>query len=143
MEELNKLRELTLALNAKEDEQEDVLSLLGFVADNTDGWFDWQVGSEDEFLSDNFKKQLGYEPHEMPNKVDSWRDIINQDDLTKVYVELDKHIQSKGEYPFKTVCRYSHKLGHEITILCRGKVIEYDGDEPKRFVGVHIDITGF
>jgi PAS domain S-box-containing protein len=135
---LDDLRELTQILNNRDSEAIKVNELLSHVAESTDGYFDWIVGSDDEYLSDNFKMQLGYLPHEMPNKVESWQKIIHPDDLKKVYNTLELHIASKGAISCQTQCRYTHKQGHEVLILCRGKVIEWDGDRPLRFVGVHI-----
>jgi PAS domain S-box-containing protein len=140
MIDLKDLRELTDKLNQHDEELQATNAILSSVAGITDGWFDWQVGSEDEFLSDNFKLQLGYKPDEMANKVSSWQNIIYQEDLDTVYKELQKHFDTKGEYPFQTTCRYTHKSGAMIRVLCRGKVIEWDGDKPVRLVGVHIKL---
>ena len=137
---LDKIRELTKVLDSREEEHLTVHEILQNVGDITDGYFDWEVGSEDEYLSDNFKLQLGYKPEEMPNKVSSWMGLIYEEDLDMLHQELDKHFNSKGEYPFQVVCRYTHKSGEKIRILCRGKVIKWENGEPKRFVGVHIKL---
>jgi PAS domain S-box-containing protein len=137
---IDQIKKLTKILDSREEEFFTVHSILKSVGELTDGYFDWQVGSEDEYLSDNFKRQLGYEPEEMPNKVKSWMDIIYKEDLELLQSELNKHFETLGEYPFQVVCRYTHKNGSKIRILCRGKVIKWDNNNPVRFVGVHIKL---
>jgi PAS domain S-box-containing protein len=141
MDILDKLRDLTQKLDSHGVEAETVNSMFIYVAESaTDGYFDWIVGSEDEYLSDNFKLQLGYMPDELPNKVSSWSNIIHPEDRDKVHQELTKHFESEGQHPFQVLCRYTHKQGHEVNILCRGSVIEWNNKQPVRLVGIHIKL---
>lgn len=141
MDTLDKLRDLTAKLSSHGKEADTVNSMFIYIAeDATDGYFDWYVGSEDEYLSDGFKMQLGYRPDELPNKVSSWSKLLHPEDKDKIHEELTKHFESQGKYPFQVVCKYQHKQGHWIDILCRGKVIEWKGAQPIRFVGIHIKL---
>ena len=109
---------------------------------STDGYWDWDIVKNEEYLSPGFKKQLGYEDDEMANVPDSWMKIINPDDLTDSLEQFKKHVESKGKEEYRVTARYTHKEGHEIKILCRGSVIEWgENNEPIRMVGTHIDIT--
>jgi PAS domain S-box-containing protein len=138
---LNKLKYLTSKIDSHGLEAETVNSMFIYIAeDATDGYFDWMVGSEAEYLSDSFKRQLGYEPDELPNLVESWSKLLHEDDKDRLHEELTKHFESKGSYPFQVVSKYKHKNGDWIDILCRGKVIEWDGAKPVRFVGIHIKL---
>jgi PAS domain S-box-containing protein len=109
---------------------------------SSDGTWEWNMTDNTAFLSPNYKAQLGYEDHELPNTPETWNKLMFDEDLVKMEEELKKHINSKGEKPFRIVARYEHKNGSEVKILCRGKVIEWnDKGEPIKMVGMHIDLT--
>ena len=84
---------------------------------------------------------FGYEPHEKPHKPSAWQDMIVQEDLNVALDNFNKHVASKGKHPYEQEVRYRHKNGKIITVLCRGKVIEWQGDDPVRMIGTHTDIT--
>jgi len=109
---------------------------------STDGYWDWDIVNNTEYLSPGFKKQLGYKDDEMENVPASWMKIINQDDLADSLDQFKKHVDSMGVSEYRVTGRYTHKKGHEIKILCRGSVIEWGkNNEPIRMVGTHVDIT--
>ena len=106
------------------------------------GYWDWDMLSNEEYLSPRFKEMFGYLDHEMENKPESWQRIIFKEDLPFVLEDFNKHIESKGEIPFRSVIRYHHKSGRTIWVRCNGKVVEWAKDgSPMRAVGCHIDIT--
>lgn len=135
---LKKIKELTNTLERVEDNLTEEKTILEFMLEHTtDGYWDWNIVSGYEYLSPKFKKQLGYEPDEMENRPESWQKICNQEDLVRTYATVEKHF--KGEIDeFKEVLRFTHKQGHEVTILCRGKVVKRgDNGEPLRMIGTH------
>lgn len=140
---LDKIKSLVEELSVRDVEVFKMRMLLELILEtSTDGYWDWHITKGYEYLSKTFKKQLGYEEDEMKNHPSSWQKLINKDDLTKMLNEVQKHFDSKGNYPFKTISRYTHKDGHEVKILCRGSVIEWDeNNKPIRMVGTHIDVT--
>lgn len=140
---IDKLRELVQILTIRDIEVFESKELLELILENaTDGYWDWHIKKDYEYLSPTFKKQLGYEDNEMENKPSSWMGLIFEDDLKIMENELKTHFESKGEHQFKTISRYKHKNGETIKILCRGKVVSWDkNSEPIRMVGTHIDIT--
>ena len=147
---LDKLRDMTEKLNLEDDvlkKTKDILEKA--LSIGTDGFWDWHVGSgkngsEDyEYLSPRFKEQLGYEDYELANVPSSWQKLMNPDDLKVMFNEVTKHFESKGTYSFSCVGRYNHKSGNEVIILCRGSVVEWDNDLPKRMIGTHTDISKY
>lgn len=140
---IEKIRSLVEELSIRDAEVFQMKEILEQILEtSTDGYWDWHIQKDYEYMSPRFKKQLGYEEDEMENHPSAWQALINDDDLEKMIIEVNKHFESKGEYPFKVICRYTHKDGHEVTVLCRGTVIEWDkNNKPKRMVGTHIDIT--
>jgi PAS domain S-box-containing protein len=137
-----KIKSLVEELSIRDQEVFEMKQVLEQILEtSTDGYWDWHIEKGYEYLSPRFKKQLGYEDNEMDNCSTSWKGLINDNDLDKILIELKKHFDSKGAYPFKVICRYTHRDGHEVTVLRRGTVIEWDNDKPIRMVGTHIDIT--
>jgi PAS domain S-box-containing protein len=106
------------------------------------GYWDWNMLTNEEYLSPGLKKGLGYKDHEMPNKPDSWMMMADEEDLKGLFRSLDAHIQSRGKKPFKQEVRFTHKKGHIVKMLVGGGVFEWtpEGD-PERIMGCHIDIT--
>ncbi|MBS9461432.1 PAS domain S-box protein [Flagellimonas sp. 389] len=106
------------------------------------GYWDWMIQEGTEYFSPTFKQMFGYKDNEMENTPESWQKIIHPDDLPGVFEAFDKHVETKGEYPYDNQVRYFHKDGSIVWVLCRGKVIEWDKDDkPVRMVGSHVDIT--
>lgn len=143
LENIKKLRVLVDNLTIRDAETFEMVDILRLTLEhNTDGYWDWDMINDYQYLSPGLKKQLGYDVDEMENNPLSWQELIFKEDLNKMSSELQKHIDSKGVVPFRTIVRYKHKDGHIIKILCRGSVIMWSEDgQPLRMVGTHIDIT--
>jgi PAS domain S-box-containing protein len=106
------------------------------------GYWDWDLQTNEEYLSPKFKKMFGYEDHELPNSPETWQHLIFSEDLSKVLDNFDRHVHSQGEVPFSNEVRYRHKDGSTIWVICSGQVIEWDENvQPLRMIGCHIDIT--
>ena len=140
---LRRLKELAEVLPSFIEMEDDNETLKAILEGATDGYWDWNIQANTEFMSDAFKAQLGYKPYELDNVPQSWINLINKEDFTVMQEKLQEHFRTKGDVDFKAIGRYNHKQGHEVKILCRGQVIEWDKDNsPIRMVGTHTDITG-
>lgn len=113
------------------------------VFENTlSGFWDWNLKSNTEYLSPSFKQSLGYNTHELDDFPHSWLMLADDDDLKILFVNLNNHIMSKGELPFRQEVRFTHKQGHIVHILVGGCVMEWLEDgTPLRIVGCHVDVT--
>ena len=107
----------------------------------SDGYFDWKIQQDYEYMSPRFWEIFGYKPEEKEHKPSAWMDIVDKEDLKKAGELLNKHFESHGEIPYIIEVRYKHKQGHIVTVLCRGKVIDWNGKQPLRMIGTHTDIT--
>lgn len=106
------------------------------------GFWDWDILTNEEYLSPRFKEMFGYQDHEMQNSPEAWQAIVFKEDLPLLFDAFEKHVQSKGKVPFLSVVRYHHKNGKTIWVRCNGKVVEWsDEGAPIRAIGSHIDIT--
>jgi PAS domain S-box-containing protein len=142
IEAIEKLTENLTRIESNLTAEKENLEMI--LENTTDGYWDWNVQTNYEYMSPKFKKQLGYDVHEMEHKPESWQSICNKEDLDACTIEVQKHL--KGETPeFKHLLRFTHKKGHQVTILCRGKVVERSNDgTPIRMIGTHtiIDTKG-
>lgn len=106
------------------------------------GYWDWNMLSNEEYLSPRFKEMFGYLDHEMENNPEAWKRIAFEEDLPGMFDSFTKHIESKGKSPFRSVVRYHHKNGQTVWVRCNGKVVEWSEEgAPLRAVGCHVDIT--
>ena len=113
-----------------------------FIDASGDGYWDWYIQKDYEYMSPQFWKMFGYSPDEKPHSPSAWQDMIFEEDLAVALDNFDKHVASKGEYPYEQEVRYQHKDGSAVTVLCRGRVIEWDEQQqPVRMIGTHTNIT--
>lgn len=106
------------------------------------GFWDWDMVTNEEYLSPRFKEMFGYEDHEMENTPESWQRIAVKEDLPQMFAAFQRHIDSKGKVPFNSVVRYYHKNGNIIWVRCNGKIVKWSKEGiPLRAIGCHIDIT--
>jgi PAS domain S-box-containing protein len=105
----------------------------------TDGIWDWNLETDDEYLSPRFKQLFGYEDDELPNRADSWKRLIAPDDLKRALRAFQEHTH-EGK-PYNLPVRYRHKNGSTVWVLCRGVALKNDEGRFVRMVGTHTDIT--
>ena len=106
------------------------------------GYWDWRIPEGVEYLSPAFKRMFGYAEHEMDNTPEAWQAIVYPEDLPRVFANYERHVATRGEFPYDQEVRYRHRDGHTVWVWCRGKVIEWGPDgEPLRMVGAHVDIS--
>jgi PAS domain S-box-containing protein len=129
----------------KEKELQEKLEsdAVNYILENSvGGYWDWNLVTNEEYLSPGFKKMFGYEDHEMKNTPEAWMAIIFEEDLQRVLKIFDLHVQSRGKVPFTSEVRYRHKDGSTVWVLCSGNVVEWDeSGKPLRMLGSHVDIT--
>ena len=105
-----------------------------------DGFWIWHVKRDYEYLSPRFKEILGFEDDEMENHPSSWQKLINPEDMTKLVALMTTHFE--GGPPVNAVVRYTHRMGHQVWVQCRGTVIQRDAEgAPEIMLGTHTDIT--
>lgn len=106
------------------------------------GFWDWNMVTNEEFLSTRFKEMFGYLESEMENTPEAWQKIAFQEDLPGMFQSFENHVKSKGKTAFNSIVRYHHKNGNTVWVRCSGKVVNWGSNgEPLRAIGCHIDIT--
>lgn len=106
------------------------------------GYWDWNMLTNEEYLSPRFKEMFGYKDSEMENSPEAWQQIAFSEDLPAMFESFQKHADSKGTIPFNSVVRYHHKNGKTIWVRCNGKIVAWTEDgKPSRVIGCHVDVT--
>ena len=107
-----------------------------------DGFFDYRMADDYEYMSPRFWEMFGYAPEEKRHHPSEWQAIVFQEDLPALFAQLNQHVASRGAIPFRTECRYRHKNGSTVIVSCNGRVVEWAEDgSPLRMIGTHTDIT--
>lgn len=106
------------------------------------GYWDWDIVTNEQYLSPAFKQMFGYADSELANSSETWQELILAEDLPIIIESFTRHVESKGKIPHQNEVRYRHKNGSIVWVLCSGQVIEWDAcGNPLRMIGCHIDIT--
>lgn len=120
--------------------QRDLLE--GLLESEAAGYWDWDIANDVEVMSPRIKSMFGYADHELENTPAAWQALVHPEDLPLLKMNLDAHIKSGGQTPFKQELRFRHRNGSIIWVVRRGHIIEWDDDgSPSRMLGVHIEIT--
>ena len=104
------------------------------------GIWDWDVSSNDVYLSPEWKRQLGYEEHEIDNVFQEWEDRLHPEDHDRALGAIKAYL-GRRESQFELEHRLRHKNGSYRWILSRGTLIANDGELSTRMIGIHIDVT--
>ena len=107
--------------------------------ETTDGLWDWNLVTNEEYLSPKFKSEFGYEDHEIPNSVEGWQKVIFPEDLPKAIQAFKDHTEKGKAYNLPV--RYRHKNGSTVWVICRGVGIKDKSGRYIRMIGTHMNIT--
>ncbi|MEQ1681423.1 MAG: ATP-binding protein [Nitrospira sp.] len=103
------------------------------------GIWDWDLNSNDVYLSPEWKRQLGHEDHELGNTFQEWESRIHPEDHERALGAIAAYL-SRRESHLEIEHRLRHKDGSYRWILARGMLIKTQ-DQPTRIVGIHLDVT--
>ncbi len=110
------------------------------VAGTNDGIWDWNVLTNELFLSKRWKEMLGYEDWEIKNEFDSFVSLIYDEDVPSVNDYVQRYL--KGEIDkFTMEFRMVHKDGSLVWVLSKGEALRDEHGKPYRMAGSHSDIT--
>lgn len=107
---------------------------------SNDGFWDWDFITNEIYYSPRWKEMLGYEDHELPNTLETWRSLISPEDYA-IANQLIQDYQSGKIDHFSMTKRFTHKDGSTVYIMARGIYLKDDQDQVIRMIGSHSDIT--
>lgn len=106
-----------------------------------DGLWDWNVQTNELWLSARFETMLGYNVGDLPREIDSWFGLLHPEDKDKALKFVNDYLDSKGSKHYESTFRLRAKDGSWRWILGRGKAMFDKNGKPLRFVGFNTDIS--
>ncbi|MGB1288006.1 MAG: GAF domain-containing protein, partial [Aggregatilineales bacterium] len=108
---------------------------------SSDGLWDWNLITNDVYLSPRWKLILGYQDDELQNTLGTWSELLHPDDNDMAQAAVGAHLDDPENIPYDVEFRMQHKDGSYRWILARGAVRLNDAGQQERLVGTHSDIT--
>lgn len=104
------------------------------------GIWDWWIGDNSVFYSDQWKQLLGYKSHELVNEFSTWEDLLHPDDKEWMINTVQSFIQSPKSF-FIEEFRMKHKDGTYRWIHNKASAVLDKKGKVLRMFGAHTDIT--
>ena len=104
------------------------------------GIYDWDVRTNEVYVSPQLTAQLGYLPNETWQGLDDWKDSLHPEDRDSAIGRVHEYLDGRTE-TYNSTFRLAHRNGTYRWILSLGCVLRDGNGAPMRFIGVHIDIT--
>ena len=104
------------------------------------GLWDWDLQSNAIWFSPEWKRQIGFAEHEIPNRFEEWQSRIHPGDLERVSATT-KAYHEKPWADYGVEFRLRHKDGSYRWILSKASLITDAQGKPIRMLGSHLDIT--
>lgn len=104
------------------------------------GLWDMDLKANRITYSSEWKKQIGYEHHEVSDDFSEWENRVHPDDLERCIETISRYIVDPWP-DYNLEFRFRHRDGHYLWILAQASLL-YDADhKPVRMLGCHLDIT--
>lgn len=104
------------------------------------GLWEWDLRTNRVFYSRSWKRQIGYEDHEISDSFDEWRTRVHPDDLDRMLRTVQAFVQEPWPN-YEVEFRFRHKDGDYRWILTRAELKRDAQGRAERMLGCHIDIT--
>jgi PAS domain S-box-containing protein len=106
-----------------------------------DGFWDWDLMSNNVVYSERWGSMLGYDQNELTPSLQTWETLVHPEDHPGVIAAIQAHLE--GQTPtYSSEHRLRCKSGEWKWILDRGRVVERNPQgQPTRACGTHTDIT--
>lgn len=106
----------------------------------SDALWDWNNKTGETYFSPRWYTMLGYEPYEMPQSIETWKELIHPEEVSHIVETVERHFHDGT--PFSLEFQMRKKNGDWCWILARGMVVERDElNVSTRMIGTHVDIS--
>jgi diguanylate cyclase (GGDEF)-like protein/PAS domain S-box-containing protein len=120
----------------RESEERFALAARG----TNEGLWDWNLKTEEIFLSERWKSMLGFQPREIGSNPEEWFLRVHPEDRDRLKAEIEAHLKGQTD-SFESEHRMQHKDGSYRWMLARGIAVHDKEDTPYRMAGSQTDIT--
>ena len=104
------------------------------------GLWDWDLKTNEVFYSPEWKRQIGYEEHEISNAFSEWESRIHPDDLEQAVKRVRTYLEDPWR-DYENEFRLRHKDGSYRWIRVQGSLLHDEQGNPVRMLGCHLDVT--
>jgi PAS domain S-box-containing protein len=105
------------------------------------GFWDWNITTNEDYLSPEWLHMLGFAAGELPAEYGSWEKLIHPEDKAMAIGKLHAHLQDSAN-PYEFEYRLRTKAGDWKWIASYGKIVKRDAaGQPVRMAGIHLDIS--
>jgi len=133
-------QDVTDRMRAQEELAEASRRLCEAVRAGNVGLWDWDLATNHVQYSPEWKRQIGYDEHEITDSFEEWQSRVHPEDLAPTLARVHRAI-ADGSAEYFTEFRFRHKDGSYRWILAQSSVFRDDAGRPIRVLGSHIDIT--
>ena len=102
--------------------------------------WDWNLATGDVFVDPLLKELLGYQAHEIPDRIEAWARLVHPDDAARVFARAQAHIDAEAP-AFEVEHRKLHRDGSFRWFLARGSVVRGPDGTAVSMAGTDTDIT--
>jgi diguanylate cyclase (GGDEF)-like protein/PAS domain S-box-containing protein len=99
------------------------------------GVCDWNLLTNEFFISKTWKKHIGYEDNELVNSFDTFKELLHPKDISSVLKSLELFIKGKKS-DLTLKYRLRNKLGEYAWFECEGAVLRNPESEVVRFIAI-------
>jgi PAS domain S-box-containing protein len=104
------------------------------------GMWDWNLATGEVYYSPLWMSMLGYEPDELPQKLETWTNLLHPEDRSMVIDLVQASIENREE-SFEFEFRLKNKSGGYTWVRAGGKAVGHDGQgNTIRLTGIHENI---
>jgi PAS domain S-box-containing protein len=104
------------------------------------GLWDWNFETNRVYFSPEWKRQLGYEVDELPNRLEEWENRLHPEDYERTLGSIKAYLANPWP-DFESEFRLRHREGSYRWILARGALQFDQAGKPVRMTGAHLDVT--
>jgi len=107
---------------------------------SNDGIWDWNIRTNALYISPKWKDQLGYRDDEVPNRYESFENLIHLDDKPMINEKI-QIFMNDANATYDIEFRMRHKSGEFRWIRAKGAALRDENGKAIRMAGSHTDIT--
>ena len=104
------------------------------------GLWEWSLTSPAVYYSTQWKRQLGYEDHEIGADFDAWRSRVHPEDLEGALAAIGEYLRGRALH-LEIEYRCRHKDGSWRHMLAHATVLLDERGAQAALLGAHMDVT--
>ncbi len=107
---------------------------------SNDGFWDWDLTTNEIYYSPRWKEMLGYPDWELPNDFTTWETLICPEDHVIAWQLIQDYNTGKCDQ-FLMTQRFKHRNSSTVYVISRAIHIKDEQGQVVRMIGSHSDIT--